>query len=351
MSQIQLLDSLSASRLRALKTTETITILYKPTSTSEPLILAESFPLGIATTFSTKWNTEIGFPPINKMKVSELQRKPIKKSVTITGGRVNIHKHILSWMISCCEGIGIQRFTEPAMKPFAYLYHARVCAAIMGCEYLQHKIEKRMEQMAAGQIHSEDVRCLFLSVEPQVDEDMKRFLAEHVAIRIWEKRLKAKGAYRTLREEIPEFNKMIDEILGKKVEQRKMEWEARKKKRLAGQGQGQAQGNHGLNGRSSGATYGRSQGSHALNVNGPERSSGALAAYDGKPGRRVSGTAGKGTLTPTPTPAPTEPKAQKVSTVKVQSPVVRRGKNGRPAFVRFDLGVTRDGVRAAGGQM
>ncbi|KAJ4584783.1 hypothetical protein HRR81_000589 [Exophiala dermatitidis] len=213
-----------------------------------------------------------------------------------------------------------------------------------GCEYLQHKIEKRMEQMAAGQIHSEDVRCLFLSVEPQVDEDMKKFLAEHVAIRIWEKRLKAKGAYRTLREEIPEFNKMIDGILGKKVEQRKMEWEARRKKRLAGQG------NHGLNGRSSGATYGRGQGNRGLDVNGPEHSSGALAAYDGKPGSRVSGTAGKSTLTPTPTPAPTEPKAEKVSTVKVQSPVVRRGRNGRPAFVRFDLGVTRDGVRAAGGQ-
>ncbi|KAL2428011.1 hypothetical protein ABEF91_006540 [Exophiala dermatitidis] len=328
MSQIQSLDSLSASRLRALKTTETITILYKPTSTSEPLILAESFPLGIATTFSTKWNTEIGFPPINKMKVSELQRKPIKKSVTITGGRMNIHKHILSWMISCCEGIGIQRFTEPAMKPFAYLYHARVCAAIMDASISNTKSRSAWNKWPLDRSIPKTCGVCFC-------------LWSH---RIWEKRLKAKGAYRTLREEIPEFNKMIDGILGKKVEQRKMEWEARRKKRLAGQG------NHGLNGRSSGATYGRGQGNRGLDVNGPEHSSGALAAYDGKPGSRVSGTAGKSTLTPTPTPAPTEPKAEKVSTVKVQSPVVRRGRNGRPAFVRFDLGVTRDGVRAAGGQ-
>ncbi|KAL2434822.1 hypothetical protein ABEF95_008148 [Exophiala dermatitidis] len=324
----QSLASMSASRLRALKQTDTITILYKPTINSEPLILAESFPKGITTTFSTKWKLDFRPTGINQMKVSELQRNPIKKSVTITGGRMNIHKHILAWMLSCCESpAGIQqRFAEPAMKPFAYLYHARVCAALIGCEYLQHKIEKRMEQMAAGQIHSEDVRCLFLSVDPPADEEMKKFLAEHVAVRIWEKRLKAKGAYRTLREEIPEFNKMIDNILGKKVEQRKMEWEARKQKRPAGQDQGQ--GSYGPNGRSS------------------------AVAYQGK-SRNGMALAGKATPTPTPTSAPAEPKPDntKVSTVKVQSPVVRRGKNGRPAFVRFDLGVTRDGVRGQAGQM
>ncbi|EXJ82538.1 hypothetical protein A1O3_06351 [Capronia epimyces CBS 606.96] len=218
MAQPLPLASLSATKLRALKTSETIVILYKQTADAEPLILCEAFPKAVATTFSTKW--KLDFPPINKMKVADLQ-KPARKSVSVVGGRFNIHKAILGWMLSCCNGKGIQRFPYPTHKAFTYLYLARACAAIIGCEYLEQEVSKAMERMAHTQIHSEDVRALYLLTPP--DNDMKKFLAEHVASRIWEKRLKAKGAYTTLREEIPEFNKAIDDILHGKKEEREKE--------------------------------------------------------------------------------------------------------------------------------
>ncbi|EXJ78422.1 hypothetical protein A1O1_08822 [Capronia coronata CBS 617.96] len=283
----------------SLKTPETITVLYKLTSDAEPLILCEAFPKGVAMTFSTNW--KIDFPPVNKMSVAELQ-KPAKKSVTIVGGRFNIHKDIIGWMLSCCDGRGMQQFPQPKRKTFTYLYHARTCAAIIGCEYLGQEVTRSMQRIANAQIHSEDVRALYLLDPP--DAEMKKFLAEHVAVRIWEKRLKAKGAYATLREELPEFNKAIDEILDAKKAARQAEKDA------------------------------LVQAGTKPTTTPPRR-----RQQNWRSPRAPGSQANMGQKK-----AP-EPKEPKVKTVTMKAEVVRRASQGRPTFARLDLGamgVTKD---------
>lgn len=181
-------------------------------------------PKNVAITFANKWKAE--FSAVNKINVADLQKSPGKKSVTVIGGNVVIHKNIINWMLWCCEGRGIRPFANPAFKAFTYLYFARACAVTIGCDYLVNNITKRMDSLSNGQIHSEDVRAFYL-MNPQ-DLEMQKFLVEHVAIRFWEKTLKAKGAYRTLREELPEFNKAIDEFLDARKEMRKKETRAKR---------------------------------------------------------------------------------------------------------------------------
>jgi hypothetical protein len=48
------------------------------------------------------------------------------------------------------------------------------------------------------------------------DVGMQMLVAEDVAMRFWNQTLKANGSYRTLKEEIPAFNKAIDNILNAK---------------------------------------------------------------------------------------------------------------------------------------
>lgn len=250
------------------------------------------------------------------MTVADL-RKPTRKSVTIVGGRFNIHKDILAWMSSCCDGRGIQKFPYPSTnKPFTYLYFTRACAAIMGCESLEKEVTKAMERIANAQIHSEDVRALWLLNNPP-DEDMQKFLAEHVAIRIWEKRLKAKGAYTTLREEIPEFNRAIDEILALKKAERKSEKgavaqvEDNKKPAPPRRRQEEWRSSNPQNWRATVVSR------RAQNPKGEDVNTGTI-------------------------------KAEVVKTGKIRAEVVRRGSNGRPTFARLDLedlGVTKDGFR------
>ncbi|KIV83774.1 hypothetical protein PV11_05769 [Exophiala sideris] len=241
-------------------------------------------PKNVAITFADKWRDE--FPAINKIKASDLQKFAGKKSATIVGGNVVIHKHIINWMLSCCDGKGIRPFANPAFKAFTYLYFARACATIIGCDYLVTNITKRMDSMVKGQIHSEDVRALYLMNPPDVE--MQRILVEHIATGFWEKTLKAKGAYRTLREEIPEFNKAIDEILDAKKKMRKEGNRAKRAPRA--------------------------------------RKNGKAVTSKAKEGEKK--------LDAEATP---HTKGEEEKVVKLQAEVVRRASNGRPAFAKLDL--------------
>ncbi|KAK4937499.1 hypothetical protein LTR10_021870 [Elasticomyces elasticus] len=280
----QSLASLSPTGLKHLKTGGTITVWYRENENTESRILCESMPKNVAITFATKWKDE--FPAVNKINTGDLKRSAGKKSVTIVGGNVVIHKHIINWMLSCCEGKGIRPFANPAFKAFAYLYLAHACAGIIGCDYLVNDITKRMDSLSKGQIHSEDVRMLYL-MNP-ADVEMQKFLVDHVATRFWGKTLKAKGAYRTLREEIPGFNKAIDEILDAKKESRKKVMRAKRAPRVKGDGK-------------------------AVNTR----------AKEGKNKMETKETS--------------KAKGGEEKTVKLQAEVVRRGSNGRPAFAKLDL--------------
>jgi hypothetical protein len=94
------------------------------------------------------------------------------------------------------------------------------------CTYLEKMFRERMDAIAARQIHSEDVRTLFLNLPN--DHEMLPFLAQHVGMLLWNGDLKYKGAYFTLRKELPAFNNAINAVLDPLVAQRRAAKKAEK---------------------------------------------------------------------------------------------------------------------------
>jgi hypothetical protein len=123
-------------------------------------------------------------------------------------------------MLSCCDGNGLKHFEKVAhdAKPFSRYHTVRACAHSIGCKYLEDKMTKLMTYLASAQIHSEDVRALYLSL-PRDSEDLQ-FLARHVAMHIFNGTLRTKSAYLTLREEIPTFDDDVNAILNPLVAER-----------------------------------------------------------------------------------------------------------------------------------
>ncbi|OCT46181.1 hypothetical protein CLCR_01258 [Cladophialophora carrionii] len=295
----QSLLSLSPTSLKNLKAGETITIWYKESDNSDTVnrrILLEAFPKNVATTFSTTWKAE--FPPLNKMKTDDILKIGSKKSVTVVGGNFKVWKDMLNWMLASCQGRGLEQIKIPNVKPFTYLFILRACARVIGCEHLVTEANRHMDRIAAVQIHSEDVRALWFLNPP--DEEVRQFLADHVAIRFWERRLKAYGAYRTLRMEIPEFNRAIDDFCAMKkaerAEEKKKLWEQRKKEREIKRATG----------------YG--------GYGGPGRKVGDWKGNDGSQKAGESKDGG-------------EPK-----TVTLRMEVVRKGTKKQPTYAKLDLG-------------
>jgi hypothetical protein len=223
----------------SLKNGETIQVLYKANSDADAStirILSDAFPKNVATTFSTKWKKE--FPPLNKMKVGDIRNAVLKKSVVVVGANVETYKEILQWMLESCEGRGLAKIPTTTWKPFTHLFLLRACAKQIGCDYLVKEANKQMDKIAETQIHSEDVRALWDLSPP--DTEMREFLAQHVAIRFWEKRLKAVSAYLTLRMEFPELDKAVNDFCAikkaERAEEKKKLWEQKKKERDAKRG-------------------------------------------------------------------------------------------------------------------
>jgi hypothetical protein len=158
-----------------------------------------------------------------------------------------------------------------------------------------------MERIAARQIHSEDVRAIWLMTPP--DPGMKQYLAEHVATHTFGRTLKAKSSYYTLREEIPEFheaiNKLIDEKKAARTKQREDE---RRDRKAAFAGRGRTRDGH---------FYGQRL---------------------PRPQKNAEKNIAEGTV---PEEANTETEEKHV-VLKAQ--VVRRGKKGQPTFAKLDLG-------------
>jgi hypothetical protein len=232
------------------------------------------------------------------MKTCDILTIGSKKSVTVLGGNFRVWKDILNWMLASCEGRGLEPLKTPTVKPFTYLFILRACARVIGCDHLVTEANNQMNRIASVQIHSDDVRALW-SLNPP-DAEMRQFLAEHVAIRFWEKRLKAHGAYRTLRMELPEFNRAIDEFCNikkaERLEEKKQLWEQRKKEQEIKRAMGY--GGYGRGGRRVTSWRGN--------------------AKDHEAGERQQGV---------------EPK-----TVTLRMEVVRKATKKRPAYAKLDLG-------------
>ncbi len=196
----------------------TVCIQRKPLPTSQPVILDSFFPKGIATAFSSKWSAL--FPQVNQIAIGSMH-KAHPTTLTIVGGDVVSVKVVLNWMRSCCTGQGLQELLHipRSDKPFYRYYLLKEAASIIGCTHLEKKLGDCMDTIANTQIHSEDVRALWLEL-PEGHE-MRQYLALHIATLTWNRKLKAFRAYATLREELPNLDESINEILDPMAEERR----------------------------------------------------------------------------------------------------------------------------------
>ena len=216
-------------------------MIYKDSQDGIPHVIGSSFPKQVATTFSTKWTDE--FPPLNRMRLGGELSKP-KTSVVIIGGSKQIYQKIIAWMMSCCDGAGLRQFETFGYddKPFSKYHTLRRHAHDIGCKYLEDEMQRRLNRLGSQQIHSEDVRQLYLTL-PRGSDDL-RYLARHVAHRIFNNNLKSKSSYLTLREEIPAFDEDINAILNPMVEERKATRQAEREARAEANRQRRAENFH-----------------------------------------------------------------------------------------------------------
>ena len=221
--------ALPPKTLQKLKDGPTICVQYKPTPTSVPEILDQVFPRGIAKAFSPKFAAH--FPQVNQVSIMDLH-KAQPTVLTITGGSKDVHKFVLNWMRSCCAGKGLEPIPQiaPQDKPFSQYFFLKESATLIGCVYLESKLDNRMQAISAKQIHSEDVRVLYKDLP--AGHAMLGFLAGHVATLLWNGELKARPAYETLREEVPQFNTDINAVLDPLVAARREKKDAEREEHL-----------------------------------------------------------------------------------------------------------------------
>ncbi|KAJ9614265.1 hypothetical protein H2200_002401 [Cladophialophora chaetospira] len=222
----QSITTLSPTQLKNLKAGDKITIWWKKTNetdTSNRHMLFEGFPKNVGVTFSTVWKAD--FQELRELKTGDILKVGTKTSVTVVGGNFNVWKGILNWMLECCNGAGLARLQIPEIKPYTYLFLLKSSAIEIGCKYLPNETHQKMAKIEEGQIHADDVRALWF-LDPS-DDDTRKFIADHVAIRFWEKKLKDWGAYQALRKEIPDLDKKINEFCEEKKAERAAENQAR----------------------------------------------------------------------------------------------------------------------------
>ncbi|OAP55696.1 hypothetical protein AYL99_09848 [Fonsecaea erecta] len=206
--------AMTAVELRDLPRQESITVLHhdKDATGGDNLrIVTETLPKSIATAFSSRWEAEL--PRGSKKSIGDFRNTAgdPADTVVVTGGSPAIWCDIINWMLASCQGYGFAPTPSAEFKQYSFQYFVRKYAASIGCDTLQKRAEQRMARISMEQVHSEDVRALWLVNPP--DEEMRTFLVEHVAVRWWERRLKAKSAYLTLREEFPDLNERINTFL------------------------------------------------------------------------------------------------------------------------------------------
>ena len=282
---------------------ERVNVLFREDENSEWCVLYDDFPVAIATTFSNMWKAEVSAR--HERKVSRVGLSPPKKALTIENGRnADTYKTILGWMLACCNGTGLKQYPNPSHRHLTQAYLIRCCANHIGCEYLVKLTTERMESICSGQISAEDVRALWLVTPP--DPAMKKFLAEEVAERLWVKSLRSKASFWHLREELPDFNMAIKELLDAKGAASRAEREKRKAER---QSQQRAGGN-----------FTGSCRQHVRNDYQQQQDAAEPEVVEQMVGP-----------------------VEEITVIK--APVVRKGRNGRPTYAKVDLaaiGVTRE---------
>lgn len=202
---------------RSLKKVPTINILFRENQTSPPAMLQEGFPKELAVAFSGLCHQS--FPSLTAMSVADLS-KPRSNSVIVVGGNVDSHKAVLSWMLSCCEGRGMQQFPRPERRRFWHYTCALESAELFDIGTLRDELWRILTEIANYQVHTEDIRAIYSLTEEA--HPMRGMVAESIGRALLDRRLNARLAYKYLRED-PTYQAFNDDV-GVAIQRMKKEY-------------------------------------------------------------------------------------------------------------------------------
>jgi hypothetical protein len=189
----------------------TCTVVWTDVKNGYQQVLLEDYPKQVGVAFSKLFSDH--FPSLNKVNLTNLAKLP-SNQVLVVGGKPDVHKVILRWIVSCCQGKGLQEFPTYDVERFTKYCMIRENAEILGVTYLIQAMEKRMNEIANVQVHSKDIRALYELLgreHPLVKEIVSKTAT---LMTNGPKKMKAYNAYVALAQEFKEFGEDIEPIVG-----------------------------------------------------------------------------------------------------------------------------------------
>jgi hypothetical protein len=157
-------------------------------------MLREGFPKQLATTFSGLCQQT--FPPLSAIPAANLST-PRGNSLILFGGYIEAHRAVLTWMLTCCDGRGIQPFPYfPHLKFWKYTC-ALQSAEQLQIQHLHTELSARLEAITNRQIHSNEIETVY-NLTPS-GHPARIQAAESIGRALLERRLVARPAYEALR--------------------------------------------------------------------------------------------------------------------------------------------------------
>jgi hypothetical protein len=171
-----------------------IRILWKANAKSESVLLYEAFPKALAVAFSENFRQATG------------------NTVVIEGSFYFRVKEIFNYILESAKGQGCAPPPVPDHLRYCTYIARAVDASVVNVPLLKEEYEARRIIIENMQVHSEDVEEIYRDATSK-GMQVRNDIAKSIARKIASKELKAYGAYKKLREELPEFDADIRKAL------------------------------------------------------------------------------------------------------------------------------------------
>lgn len=154
-------------------TTDTISALWQPDSSTAPIVLCHGLSRTMASSFSKAAAT--GITSVNGAE-----------QLLLTGGKAHAIKKILVWMVDSCPGYGLVNFPKDSGCPIITAYEDREAAAMLGIDWLGAQLDAYIAEksMPGGCIPPEEIATKIKNVD--TSDSTFEFLVNHVAEKTFE---------------------------------------------------------------------------------------------------------------------------------------------------------------------
>lgn len=191
-----------------------ITIYHQATKDGPKFVLHQAFPKDLAIAFSTYMSRAFNAVPLSQISLSQLTPRS-ESTVVIKGGRLDIHREVLDWILACGKAGKTVTFRWLQVPAFYNYSLVLLSCEKLGVNVLQGQIQARMRDIAVIQVHSVDVERVFSFLSGP--HPLKDMVCQSIGQAMFDGRLKAFGAYKALfeREEYRGFKEGTDAVYEK----------------------------------------------------------------------------------------------------------------------------------------